>query len=65
MKHDTASGGSEQGALYPALRPVYSAFVRELRVADPDPAGNADTADMLLALRGAPLSISIVGLRLV
>eukprot|EP01044_Picomonas_judraskeda_P005655 COSAG03_NODE_541_length_7067_cov_2.200201_7_plen_309_part_00 len=55
---DSGSGGCDEavveqlGALYPALRPVYSAFVRELRVADPDPAGNADTADMLLALRG-------------
>ena len=31
---------------------MYSAFVRELRIADPDPTGNADTADVLLALRG-------------
>lgn len=40
------------GALYPALRPVYSAFARELRTADPDPKGNSDTASMLIALRG-------------
>ena len=41
------------GGLYPELRPLYSAFARELRVADPDPRGNSDTATMLLALRGA------------
>ena len=46
------------GALYPALRPVYSAFARELRVADPDPSGNSDTASMLIALRGPAVGSS-------
>jgi hypothetical protein len=55
---DSGSGGCDEavveqlGALYPKLRPLYSAFARELRSKDPDPSGNSDTASMLIALRG-------------